>query len=186
MPGGRPAACLACATLAGNARGPLALPAAPPLPGGEGGQPGEQGAKVAKGAGRRADTFNQEGFTLLTRIFLGVNAAMFIGYGLYCFFVPEKVGNLAGLQAQSADGRVELRAMYGGLQTAVGVLALCGLLRPALQLPALTGLFFIFTGLACARVLGVFMDDGTGSYTTGVIALEVVFALVAFVLLRRN
>lgn len=123
---------------------------------------------------------------MLTQIFLGVNAVLFIGYGLYCLFSPGTVEDATGLQALSADGKAELRAMYGGVQTALGALALGGLLRPALQFPAVAALCFIFTGLACARLFGIVVDEAAASYTFMALAIEVVGALVAFVLMRRG
>ncbi len=60
---------------------------------------------------------------MAARIFLGITAAVFIGYGLVCLASPEVVANATGMNLATSTASVEVRAMYGGLQTAVGLLA---------------------------------------------------------------
>ena len=91
------------------------------------------------------------------KIFLGLNAFVFIGYGIACLVSPAIVAEAAGLQPTTGDGTVELRAMYGGLQAAVGMLALAALLRAELQRPVLLVLAFLFFGLASARMIGALL-----------------------------
>lgn len=50
------------------------------------------------------------------RIFVGIFGLFTIPYGLFCFLRPGFLDEFAGVAATS----VELRAMYGGLQTAFG------------------------------------------------------------------
>ena len=71
------------------------------------------------------------------RIVLGLSAAIWLPYGLYCFFAPDALAAIAGVASNSTTGSIELRAMYGGLQLSIGALALAGLLRASLQRPAL-------------------------------------------------
>jgi hypothetical protein len=53
--------------------------------------------------------------------------------------------------------------MYGGLQVAVGVMCLLGLLRRQLEAVSLYALLFIFAGLAVVRVsLGLVHGDLSG------------------------
>ena len=123
---------------------------------------------------------------MATKIFLGINAVLFIGYGLVCLASPSVVADSAGLAVVTGDGAVELRAMYGGLQTAVGMLALAALLRSELQSAVLFVLAFLFFGLASARLLGTIIESGVGSYTFGALAFEILFALVSFALFARG
>ncbi len=123
---------------------------------------------------------------MATKIFLGVNALLFIGYGLVCLAAPSVVADSAGLAMLNGDGAAELRAMYGGLQTAVGMLALAALLRSELQPPVLFVLAFLFFGLASARLLGAIVESGVGSYTFGALGFETLFALVSFALFSRS
>ena len=64
-----------------------------------------------------------------------------------CFFDPGSLEEIAGVGARSTTGTIELRAMYGGLQAALGALAGAALLRPALERPALVALAFVCGGL---------------------------------------
>ncbi len=86
------------------------------------------------------------------KIFLGLQGIMFVFYGLYCLADPGMLADSAGLSATTMTGTIELQAMYGGLQTAVGVLCVLAVIQLRLQVPALTALLFIFSGLAVVRV----------------------------------
>jgi hypothetical protein len=69
---------------------------------------------------------------MATRIFLVVSGLIWVPYGLYCFFQPGSLAEAAGVAFMSPTGETELRAMYGGLQAAVGTVAFAGALRPDL------------------------------------------------------
>jgi hypothetical protein len=120
-----------------------------------------------------------------TRIFLGLSALLWLPYGIYCFFQPGFLSDTAGVAATSPTGNAELRAMYGGLQAALGGLALAGALRPALARPALLTLACVGGGLGVARLLGAGLDGAWSSYTAMGLLLEWTTLLVAGALLRR-
>lgn len=122
------------------------------------------------------------------RIFLGLSAVIWLPYGIYCFLAPEFLATegSAGVVASTATGSTELRAMYGGLQAAIGVLVGLALFRPALVRPALVMVAFLTTGLALARVTGATLDGGFSSYTYGGLGFEIVSASVAWWLLSRE
>ena len=63
---------------------------------------------------------------MVARLFLGFQAVVFIPYGLYCLVQPQMLSDVAGIAATTATGVIELQAMYGGMQTAVGVLCALG------------------------------------------------------------
>ena len=69
---------------------------------------------------------------MATSIFLGLSTLVWLGYGLYCLLDPGYLAQAAGVAAASATGTTEIRAMYGGLQAGIGVIALGGLLRESL------------------------------------------------------
>ena len=91
----------------------------------------------------------------------------------------------AGITIASPVGSTEVRAMYGGLQMAIGVMALAALRRPALVRPTLLCLAFLITGLAVSRLLGAMIDGSFGQYTTGAIVFEALTAGCAMALLRN-
>jgi hypothetical protein len=122
---------------------------------------------------------------MAVRVFLALSALVWLPYGLFCFFDPAFLAGAAGVGFDSATGSTELRAMYGGLQAALGALALCGVLRPPLARSALVTLAFLCSGLALARVSGLALDGGLSAYTVAGLGFEVTSAGFAGFLLAR-
>ena len=120
---------------------------------------------------------------MTTRIFLFLTMLVWLPYGLYCLLRPESLADSAGVAFHSATGATELRAMYGGLEAAIGALAGVALLRASLVRPALIAIGFLTAGLATGRLIGVTLDGGFSSYTAMALGLEISSALIAFALL---
>lgn len=123
---------------------------------------------------------------MLSKIFLGGMGLVFAGYGLVCLFVPATVADMTGMRLASEVAEVEVRAMYGGLQFAVGALAVAAALRPALERTALISLCFLFAGLAGGRLFGIAIASDAGSYNLAACAFEVASLAAAYALLRRG
>jgi hypothetical protein len=102
---------------------------------------------------------------VLLRLFLGASSLIWTAYGLFCFVAPESLTGIAGLSSNSPTGTIELRAMYGGLQVALGVLSGAACFRNSLQQPALITLAFICSGLFIARLLGSLLEAEVSVYT---------------------
>ena len=118
------------------------------------------------------------------KLFLGVQALLFIPYGLYCLVNPTVLLDSAGVMATSATATIELQAMYGGLQTAVGVMCALAVMQPRLRFPTLLALLFMFAGLAVVRVtLGLTQGDFS-SYTSFAMIFESVSLLLLIWLIR--
>jgi len=121
------------------------------------------------------------------RVFLILSALVWLPYGVYCWIDPGQLAGSAGVAFQSATGSTELRAMYGGLQAAIGLLALAGALRAPLRRPALLTLGFLTAGLALARLSGAGLDGAVSAYTIGALCFEIPSAaLSAFFLARAG
>jgi len=123
---------------------------------------------------------------MAVRIFLAVMAIVWLPYGLYCFLDPNALRALAGVTATSPTAMTELRAMYGGLQSAIGALSLTATVRHHLERPALIMLASLLPGLAAARLLGLLLDGSWSSYTAMGLTFEITGSLVAIALLRRR
>ena len=121
-----------------------------------------------------------------TKVYLGVSVLIWFGYGLACFVNPSIIESTAGLRIDSAVARTEVRAMYGGLQMAIGVMALAALFNPRFVQPTLFSVAFLVTGLAASRLLGALIDTSFAQYTYGAVVFEFVAAGCAMVLLRRG
>lgn len=122
---------------------------------------------------------------LAIRIFLGLSALVWLPYGLYCFAQPGYLEQAAGIAAAGATATTELRAMYGGLQAALGALCLAGVLRPAIAPTALAALGVLTLGLGLARLGGIVLDGNVSSYTGVAVCFEWLSALLSAALLPR-
>ena len=109
---------------------------------------------------------------MIARVFLGLQALLFIPYGLYCLVDPGLLSGGAGVQAITVTGTIELQTMYGGLQTSVGVLCALAVVNAAYQRIAMVALLFIFAGLAVPRVTLALMNGDFSGYTTFAMSFE--------------
>jgi hypothetical protein len=114
----------------------------------------------------------------MARIFLGASALLWLPYGVFCFFDPAVLAGAAGVSALSTTGTIEMRAMYGGLQIAIGALAAAALVRADLVRPALVTIGFLGAGLFTARLAGATLGGEFSSYTVMALGLEIVCAAV--------
>jgi hypothetical protein len=121
-----------------------------------------------------------------TRLFLVASAAVWLPYGLFCLAQPEFLRGAAGVATESPTALTEIRAMYGGLQAALGLLALAGLLDARREGTALAVLGALCGGLFTARVIGVLVDGGVSSYTAFALVFEGGSTLAATLLLRSR
>ena len=112
--------------------------------------------------------------------FLGFNALAWLPYGIFLIFYPSFLEGFAGLAATTAEGRTEIRAMYGGMQAAIGALAVYALVRPRVARGILTALAFLFTGLCGLRLLGTLLDGAAGQYTVMALTFEIIGTLWAW------
>ena len=112
------------------------------------------------------------------RILLLVLAVGWTPYGMYCLAFPEFLGPIAGVEATTATAVAELRAMYGGLQIAVGLSALVGFLRSDYIEKALWVQVVAVGGIGSGRLVGVLVGGDLSGYTLGALIFEwVTFAL---------
>ena len=75
--------------------------------------------------------------------------------------------------------------MYGGLQAAIGVMAVVALFRSELRRPYVLLVAFLCAGLGIARLIGVVIEAELSAYTALALAFEVVAVALAVWLLRR-
>lgn len=112
------------------------------------------------------------------QIFLLLEALLWVPYGIYCLLVPGALADGATVTATSATGVTEIRAMYGGLQFAIGAGCVWGAFSEEVQPSAVWMLFLLTSGIGTARVIGVGLDGGLGAYTS--LALVFEFATAAW------
>lgn len=123
---------------------------------------------------------------MAVKIYLGLLAAVFIGYGLVCLVSPSVVADSTGMVLATGVATVEVRAMYGGLQTAFGLLALLAIAREGMRVPVLMCFGVLLFGLASGRLIGIALEVDPGSYNYTAFVFEIVSAGLAFGLLART
>jgi hypothetical protein len=124
---------------------------------------------------------------MATRIFLGINAIIWLPYGLYLVFQPGFLEGAAGVAATTVTGQIELRAMYGGLQAAIGALCARALLDERYARPALVMLAFAAGGLFLARLTGTVVAGDVSTYTGTALGLESTLTVVStWLLIKRE
>ena len=112
---------------------------------------------------------------MLEKGFLILTAIVWVPYGVMCFLDPAALAESTGVVASTPTASTEIRAMYGGLQTAIGVLALLAIFKSGLARSALVCLATLSAGLLTARLLGLAIDGGYTAYTGMAIGFEIFF-----------
>jgi len=124
---------------------------------------------------------------LLGKIVLGVSAFVFMAYGIVSLVSPAIPSGFAGLEMSNADAFAEVGAMYGGLQTGIGLFCLLALLKSEYYRAGLLLLVVGIGALALARSLSTLMAaDAVTIYTYGAIAYESATAILAAVALAKK
>lgn len=100
---------------------------------------------------------------LLIRVFLATNALFWLPWGLVNLIWPESwagevIPGMNVYDLSSAVARTEVRAMYGGLQMAIGMFALLGAFRPRYRDSAFLFFVLALTGLALCRLGGMIVE----------------------------
>lgn len=119
--------------------------------------------------------------TLLLLAALGL-MPIALSYGL----VPSvTVTYLLGFPVEGTNQTHVFRAIMG-LYLANAAFWLLAVGKPELRVPALWVLFLFMLGLAAGRVLSIVIDGMPGIVLLLYLAAEVVFGVLAFILLRRD
>jgi hypothetical protein len=114
------------------------------------------------------------------KIILGISALVFIAYGLVSLVSPTIPAGLAGLAMNNGDAFAEIGAMYGGLQTGIGMFCLLALLRPEFYKGGLALLTIAIGTLALARLVSFFLaPDAVSAYTYSALVYEFTTAILA-------
>lgn len=124
---------------------------------------------------------------LIGKTILGLSALVFISYGLISLISPGIPTGLAGLEMSNGDAFSEIGAMYGGLQTGLGLFCLVALLKPEFYRSGLVLLVLGIGTLALARFIAFMMtSDAVTSYTYGALIYEFATATLAAVALVKK
>ena len=95
---------------------------------------------------------------MLGKVVLLVSALVFIGYGLISLIDPAVPAGLAGLVISNGNAYAEIGAMYGGLQTGIGIFCLLAVIRPDYYRGGLAVLAIGVGTLAAVRLFTVLVN----------------------------
>ncbi len=124
---------------------------------------------------------------MLGKCVLGFSGLVFIAYGVTSLFSPAIPASFAGLVMSNGDAYAEIGAMYGGLQTGIGIYCLFALIKPAYYRAGLLLLVIGIGSLALARLLSFLLTaDPVSVYTYGAVVYEFATAIIAGFALARN
>lgn len=117
---------------------------------------------------------------------LWVSAIVFITYGAVSLIAPEIPAGFAGLVISNGNAYAEIAAMYGGLQTGVGLFCLMAALRADLYKAGLALLATAIGALAIARLIGVVATaEPVTLYSYGALVYEFATATIAAMAFKR-
>ena len=110
--------------------------------------------------------------SLPQKLYLGISALVWISYGIFCAISVESLKDIIGFGMSHWSAVIEIRAMYGGAQIALGLFSIAALLMPGeYAKPAVLLSVLIFTGLVVLRTYGLLVDGpGIGLVLDGSIA----------------
>ena len=123
---------------------------------------------------------------MLGKTVLGISAFVFIAYGIVSLVSPGIPSSLAGLEMSNGDAFAEIGAMYGGLQTGMGLFCLLALLNIKFYRAGLVLLVVAIGALAIARLISIIVTgDSVTMYSYGATVYEFATALLAAFALSR-
>ena len=114
----------------------------------------------------------------MSAVLVGV---FFLAMGLVALAVPERVSATFGTPTLTAEGRNEVRAVYGGFGVALGVLLLVAPRLPAIRQGVLVCAAVALAGMAAGRVLALAVERPRRFYPCGFyLTVEALMAAVLF------
>lgn len=122
----------------------------------------------------------------MARIFLVIAGLMWVVYGAYLLAVPQALAPLAGVSATSVTGTIELRAMYGGLEIAVGLFCLIAAFLPGMLFSGLLMMGLASAGFGITRLLSAAYAGEFSTYTRQGLSLELPLMLISAWFLFRQ
>lgn len=112
----------------------------------------------------------------LSRLWVGACGFGYAALGALFLTAPQRLADFVPLAATGPGGLTEIRALYGGLELAIGGLLITGARGPHVRV-ALAANTFLAAGLALGRVAGLLLDGGP--YTEHMPYLSVELGIVA-------
>jgi hypothetical protein len=105
-------------------------------------------------------------------------AILFALMGIIALTKPWRILELFGISVATADGRNEIRAVYGGFGIAVCLLLTATLWRESIRPGVLIAVAAALLGMAAGRIVSAVIDRTLGRYPLIFLIVEVVLAVM--------
>lgn len=113
---------------------------------------------------------------IVTLIVLWLSGLQLVGFGVAFLIDPLKTLGATGIHVEGALAATELRAFYGGLEVAVGLLLIAWTLTPARRTEALWLNLAIFGGIGVTRVVSMWLSGADTTFLRFAATVELVTA----------
>ncbi|GAA5317566.1 MAG: hypothetical protein AseanaTS_27710 [Candidatus Pelagadaptatus aseana] len=114
-------------------------------------------------------------------------AAIFVVYGLFFIALPvETLHLVVDGTVTSSSGITDVRATYGGMTIAVGIILFMLGRDPQTLRLGLMSVLLLMLGMATGRTLGMVVDGHPNLFMYIYLGLELTLILVSFLLLNKN
>ena len=125
---------------------------------------------------------------MLTRLFLGLIALLFLAFGLWSLFDPIGMTSRLDVSVSGQNAAFEMRGIFGGVSFAAAILTAAGAAMPArYERPALWFLVVYMGGYTLARLVSLILGDTPTFNGWAFASFEVVsFFLASLALIRRQ
>lgn len=122
----------------------------------------------------------------IQRLFIQLNALFFVGYGLGFMLFPDVFANwVTDATPQSPSSRIDMRATYGGMSVAVGIIFLLLAHNRQTLKTGLICVALMMGGMASGRTVGILLDGSPNFVMWLFLAAEVLVILASVALLRQ-
>jgi len=116
----------------------------------------------------------------MANILVKLTALFFMGYGLaFALFPIEMAISITGAAPSSASALMDVRATYGGMTIAVGMILMMLTKNEEGLRFALLSIAIILLAMAASRVLGMVMDGAPNGFMYGYLLAEIIGAAIA-------
>ena len=122
----------------------------------------------------------------IMKIYFIIMVAVWLPWGIQCIFNISNITEIIGVSALNPNGTTDIRVMYGGVQTGLGLMALIAFFKPSLGKYTLFSLAMLGSCMALTRSYGVVVDGSTSLFNLSVLAFEGFTGISSGFLLTRD
>ena len=121
------------------------------------------------------------------KIFILLNAVVFLTYGLGFMFFPNDLSfYVTDTVPTTESGLIDMRATYGGMSLGFGMLLVLMSRNSKLYPIGTMASIIIVGGMALGRIVGMIEDGSPNTMMYIYLALEVVVVMIGFVLFLKS